>query len=540
MKRLVEKFAALIHVGYENEPIALVIQKTGFQLIEFISKIHNARRQSALCHRRRTPIALTMVGCVAVFSQLVCQTPLKANTSERPNIVMIIADDQAWMDYGFMGNDLVHTPNLDRLASQSARFVNGYVPSSVCRPSLVSILTGLYPHQHGVHFNHGPPGNSGYNRMTSATEYRRVRSREFELIRKQPTLPRVLQKHGYRCLQTGKFWEGHWRNGGFTEGMTVFESPPESQTYGGIRTLASGVRAAHGNGDIGLQIGRETMKPIRQFIASCEGEQTPWMVWYAPYLPHQPHDSPKQFYDLAKSKGSVAEHDLPYFASIAQFDHTVGQLVDIVKSLSDEKNTLFVFVSDNGWRASKNRQKRTKHVEFAHTKRSKRAPFDDGLRTPILVRWDKVVAPSQHDGLVSSIDLMPTILSAVGVSDESSDALSGIDLMPIARGEAEPPTDRAVFGGVYPGDATSLDAPHRDIAYRWIRQGNWKLIVPHSHQNQKPWGDYLSEPALFRIDNDPFEQTNVISEQPTVASRLHSLLDQWWTPYSNANHRVKQ
>ena len=98
-------------------------------------------------------------------------TPVPASRAERPNIVYIIADDQAWPDFGFMGNDRVHTPNLDRLAAQSARFTNGYVPRSVCRPSLVSLPTGLYPHQRGVHFNHGPPGSAGYNRMTSADAY---------------------------------------------------------------------------------------------------------------------------------------------------------------------------------------------------------------------------------------------------------------------------------------------------------------------------------------------------------------------------------
>ena len=144
-----------------------------------------------------------------------------AFADQRLNIVYIIADDQSWPDYGFMGNERVHTPHLDRLAKQSARFVNGYVPSSVCRPSLVSMLTGLYPHQHHVHFNHGPPGNRGYNQMQTREEYLRTRKREFDLIKRLKTLPGELQQAGYRCLQTGKFWEGHWRNGGFTEGMTT-------------------------------------------------------------------------------------------------------------------------------------------------------------------------------------------------------------------------------------------------------------------------------------------------------------------------------
>ncbi len=110
--------------------------------------------------------------------------------ADRPNIVLIISDDQAYRDFGFMGNTQVHTPHLDRLAKQSAFFPNGYVPSSVCSPSLATLLTGRYPHQHGIHFNHPPPGNSAFNQMNDRAEYERVRERSFKLIQSQDTLPR--------------------------------------------------------------------------------------------------------------------------------------------------------------------------------------------------------------------------------------------------------------------------------------------------------------------------------------------------------------
>ncbi|MEM9283626.1 MAG: sulfatase-like hydrolase/transferase, partial [Verrucomicrobiota bacterium] len=120
-----------------------------------------------------------------------------------PNILYIISDDQSWTDFGFMGNERVHTPHLDRLAEQSALYLNGYLTTSVCRPSLVTLMTGLYPHQHGVYFNHGPPGNSAYNRMNSREAYERARKPENEIIQKVSTLPRLLaQELGYRCFQT--------------------------------------------------------------------------------------------------------------------------------------------------------------------------------------------------------------------------------------------------------------------------------------------------------------------------------------------------
>jgi uncharacterized sulfatase len=455
-----------------------------------------------------------------LFCFVVLATAQGLKAGDHPNIVFIISDDQSWADFGFMGNERVYTPNLDRLASRSALFENGYLTTSVCRPSLVTLMTGLYPHQHGIYFNHGPPGNKGYNRMNSRAEYERHRSQEFELIREVETLPRLLSKKaGYRCLQTGKFWEGHWRNAGFTEGMTTFEPPPAEQNFGGVRILASGVRVAHGNGDYGLQIGRRTMKPIKDFILVCEERGTPWMVWYAPYLPHQPHDSPQRFYDLVESRPGVKLNEIPYFASIAQFDDTVGELVEFVENYSKPENTIFVFVSDNGWSPSAQPQKGNKQ-EINHTKRSKRAPYDEGVRSPILIRWDGVIKPEIRRELVSSIDLVPTLLSAAGID---SDLMPGFDLMNAI------PDSRSVFGAIYPGDASKLGAASRDVAYRWIRRGHYKLIVP---QSPTPWGDYLGSEALFKMSVDPKETEDLseLWESSRLKEELRSELDQWWNP----------
>lgn len=447
---------------------------------------------------------------------------LSGLSADRPNIVYMISDDQAWSDYGFMGNESVHTPNLDSLAARSARFPNGYLTTSVCRPSLVTLMTGLFPHQHLVHFNHGPPGNAAFNRIVSAKEYVEKRSAEFELVRRVPTLPRLLAEAGYRCLQTGKFWEGHWRNGGFTEGMTTFTGPPASQSYGGGRKLPGGESVAHGNGDHGLAIGRETMEPIETFIHDCESKETPWFVWYAPYLPHQPHDSPERCYEIARRQPGVEAHELPYHASIVQFDETVGRLIEFVEKHSDPANTIFVFVADNGWSPSKNPEK-SRPEEFAHTSSSKRSPFDGGVRSPILIRWDGRVKPATHPGLVSSVDIVPTLLGAAGLPESARSGMSGVDLL----GEQDP--SRAVFGEIYPGDAEGLGHPEREIAYRWVRKGDYKLIVPHG---AKPWGNYLKGPALFDVTRDPGESRDLSGEAgsaETIAG-LRGLLDQWWKP----------
>jgi arylsulfatase A len=453
-------------------------------------------------------------------------------TDTRPNIVLIISDDQTWTDFGFMGNADVQTPHLDRLAEQSARFVNGYVPSSVCRPSLVTLLTGLYPHQHGVHFNHPPPGFAALTRSPEIDKARfdALRREATRFIRAVPTLPRILAGHGYRCLQTGKYWEGHWRNAGFTEGMTIAE--PSGGPYGD-KTLAGGDVVAHGNGDHGLVIGRRTMQPIYDFIDDCG--DTPFFVWYAPFLPHSPHDAPEEYYARYRGQPQLDRFRIPYYASISWFDDTVGELIDFVERRGLADNTVFLFVVDNGWEPDPDRFVAARN-EWDHTLRSKRSPFDDGLRAPILIRWNGHTHPATIEGLVSSIDVVPTLLAAAGI-DVDPFSLPGLNLLPIASGDAVVPADRAVFGEIYPGDATVLGNPARDVAYRWVRQRNLKLIVPESHDGAAPWNRYLTEPALFDVVSDPKETRDLVDDERyrDDAARLRELLDEWWSLRSDGS-----
>jgi uncharacterized sulfatase len=384
-----------------------------------------------------------------------------ADPASRPNIMMILADDQSYRDFGFMGNDLVHTPNLDRLARQSARYPNGYVPMSVCRPSLATLLTGLYPHQHGIHFNHPPPGLGVMRRTMSAEAYRRTRAKADYLIQNVPTLPRLLAANGYACLQTGKHWEGSYQTAGFTHGMTLGKPADRIGPVTGTRAQENGEWVAHGNGDAGLVIGRETMQPTYDFVDTCAGKQ-PFFVWYAPFLPHTPFDAPARFRDVY-DHDELPAHLLPYYAEIARFDATVGQLIGHLERRQLLDKTLIVFVSDNGFRPD-----RAKHER--QNKRSKLSQFEDGIRTPILIRWDGKAQPADHPQLVHTIDVVPTILAAVGLADEITPRMLGRDLWPSALGQAKL-RDRPVFGAIYPNDAQVLGRPSQHVRGKWVRQG---------------------------------------------------------------------
>ena len=461
-------------------------------------------------------------GLLLTISILSAAATGDAQAAERPNVVMILADDQAYTDFGFMGNDLVQTPHIDRLAEQSARYVNGYVPSSVCRPSLATLLTGLYPHEHGIHFNHPPPGNSRLNRMTSA-DYYAARAEAERLFAESPRLPELFARCGYDSLQTGKFWEGHYGNGGFAKGMTTGRAAGVPGCWD--KTLSDGVTVAHGNGDIGLIIGRSTMDPIPDFLDDhARPDSAPFLLWYAPVLPHEPHNAPQKYVDLYEGNAKVPRQFVRYYANCTWFDDTIGSLMEMLKQRGLMSNTLFVFVSDNGWTPSKGEHKT--YPGFHVDKRSKRSPFERGLRTPILFRWDGHIKPATHEQPCSSVDIVPTILSAAGMAGAAED-MSGIDLMPSARGETSLDAERPVFGEVYPGDASSLRHPERDVAYRWVRRGPWKLIVPHGRD---PWGGYLEKSALYHVVDDPEEQSNLIGspEQSQLVAELRAVLDGWW------------
>jgi len=386
-----------------------------------------------------------------------------------------------------MGHPQIRTPNLDRLASQSLTFSRGYVPSSLCCPSLASIITGLYPHQHKVTSNDPPipPGlkPAEFQKSDAFRGGREVMNRHLEAV---PTLPQLLARRGYVSLQTGKWWQGHFSRGGFTHGMT------------------RGSR----HGDDGLDIGRKTMQPIYDFIKTARKDDKPFFVWYAPMMPHSPHNPPERL--LEKYKGKTPSiHVARYWAMVEWFDETVGDLLEFLEKEGFSKDTIVVYVTDNGWIQ--------KPDDPGYGAKSKQSPYDGGLRTPIMIRWLDRVKPSRSEAMAMSIDLMPTLLAAIGI--KAPENLPGINLLSqraIAR-------RRGIFGECFTHNAVDLNQPLANLRWRWAIEGDWKLIVP-APQNE-PDGTL----ELYDLANDPLEEKNVAATNPEVIKRLKSRLDGWWS-----------
>jgi uncharacterized sulfatase len=294
--------------------------------------------------------------------------------------------------------------------------------------------------------------------------------------------------------------------------------PTDPPNYG-TRQQAGGEWVAHGNGDAGLDIGRDTIEPICDFVdAHADG---PFFVWYAPFLPHAPFDAPKRYSDLYRDRADVPEHLVGYYGNITRFDDTVGELIRYVETKGLARRTVFMLIVDNGYRPSR---KKSKGGDYASAdKRSKWSPYENGMRTPVLLRWDGHVKPGVQEGLVQAVDVVPTLLTAAGYADAIPD-LPGIDLLPSATGVGPLP-DRPAFGEVYPNDASVLGHPSRDLLVRWVRQGDFKLIVPQPTAKG-------AEIELFNLAQDPEEAHNLAGD-PRHADRIRDmrrLLDAWWTP----------
>ena len=418
-----------------------------------------------------------------------------------PNVVMIIGDDQAWSDFGFTGSPTIHTPNLDRLAAESAVYTRGYLPMSLYRPSLATLSTGLYAVQHKITFNYKPaefPSDESRHRQKQIEKH-------FDGL---PTLPRLLAEKGYQSLQTGKWWERPYTRGGFTQGMT----------RGG------------GHGDAGLTIGREGLRPIFDFIE--QRGDSPFFVWYAPFLPHTPHNPPQELLDKYYPEKTHSIHLGRYWAMCEWLDQTCGELLDYLDQQGLSENTLLVFVSDNGW------VQRTDSLIYPplkttrRTELSKRTPYEGGIRTPIVLRWPQRIRPKRDEQtLVSSVDLVPTILAACGI--EPTNQMQGVNLLD----QASLARRQAIYGEIYNRDPIDFPDSTSTLMSRWCISDRWRLVahyvanIPDGEIKLKQDTSYLpdGEFELYDLFDDPQEAKNVAGAHPDRVEKMRKQIEDWWT-----------
>lgn len=467
--------------------------------------------------KHRAGIKWAVLCTVVVCSLHSCTEPKVEQQPAKPNIILIISDDQAYSDYGFMGHEQISTPSIDKLASESLTFTRGYATAPLCSPSLASMITGLYAFQHGITGNdpliEEYEGAKSYGRTAPEEDfppnsYPVKRHAAYQTLSanfyKNRLLTETLSQNGYRSFQTGKWWVGSAEDAGFDAGMT----------HGDYRR---GGR----HGDEGLKIGREGLDPIYEFIEESDSLDQPYFIWYAPFLPHTPHTPPKDLEDkylaLAPSP-TVAK----YWAMVEWFDQTVGELVDHLKEVGHDENTIVIYTCDNGWIQTVDGR--------GYAPRSKRAPHEGGIRTPFMVKYPGKVVPKMDDEhVVSNVDIVPTIHGLLGLDATQLPGINVTDTKAVA-------SRKTVFAECYEHDIRDIHAPTESLQYQIAVEKDWKLVVPNSSiitkeaetRNDNIQGVYFKDLQLFNLASDPEEKKNVAAENPDVVSRMSGTIEKWW------------
>tara|TARA_Y100000588_G_scaffold372804_1_gene445872 strand:- start:2633 stop:4165 length:1533 start_codon:yes stop_codon:yes gene_type:complete len=457
----------------------------------------------------KDPMKCVIIATVLVFSIF---TSSYADTvieqhNDKPNIVLIISDDQAWSDYGFMGHLDIKTPHLDRLAANSLRFDRGYVASSLCRPSLASMVTGRFPAKNGITANDTAGGMFIINEKEETILLRGKREVLDKPVRDRyhalPSFVRELSENGYLTHQSGKWWEGSYQDGGFTHGMTEGER----------------------HGDKGLVIGREGMQPIEEFVDHALEREEPFFLWYAPFLPHTPHDPPARLLQKYQKNGR-AEDVAKYYAMIEWFDETCGELAGMLEAKGIVENTVVIYICDNGWApASTTGDWPREQALKGYAMRSKATPYENGIRTPVLVSWPGVVEPRQVDDFAHSIDLFPTIAALGGF--EVPEVLLGINLLdPKAVQER-----KTIFGSLHSTHNMKLDNPNQTLQYHWCIEGDWKLILRYQGEDTTHYKSIHSWDTapyrLFNLSEDPGEKNDLAVARLDIVKRLRKRIEDW-------------
>lgn len=426
------------------------------------------------------PVFYFLLVC-AILTSAVAVDPVK------PNIILIISDDHGFPDYGFMGNQAVTTPHLDRIASQSLLYTRGYV-MPVCSPSLACLLTGKMPHANGI------TGNDLKGERLAGEGRAKKGGRDplaRQLLSNSLILPKVLSEAGYLTFQTGKLWNVTATEVGFTSGMTD---------------------TAGRHGDAGLKIGRQGMKPIFDFIDTAQAEKKPFFVWYAPMMPHDPHTPPAEILAKYQGKGPTPKAE-KYYAMVEWFDQTCGELDEYLSKHKLTENTVILYLADNGWGAAD-----------GPGNRSKLSPYELGIRTPMFVRWPAKVKPQRDDEtLASIIDFAPTILKIADAKAPSD--LPGLDLL-----HREAMTARkSITVEAYTHDIADLAAPDMSLVTQVVIDGWSKLLIPGAVRPDKAYTSAPAEMELFDLKTDPLEVTNIAAKHPDEVKRLQEIQKAIWS-----------
>ena len=402
--------------------------------------------------------------------------------AERPNVVILLADDLGWGDVGYHGGK-IRTPNLDRLAAEGVRLERFYA-CPVCSPTRAGLMTGRYPIRFGLMRAVIPPW------------------RKYGLPTTEHTLAEMLAEAGYRQRAAiGKWHLGHSArkfhplSRGFTQFYGHYNGAIDYFTH-----LREGALDWHRDFELcedqGYStdlLGREAVRFIRQ-----SPPEAPFFLYVPLNAPHGPFQAKQE--DQRKYEQLTGRRKV-YAAMVDSMDQAIGRILDALGGRGIAENTLVLFFSDNGGVRSV--------ADNGPLRGGKAGVYEGGIRVPAVIRWPRQIPGRRRcDARMGYIDVYPTLKRIVGLTDPPPNPLDGRDMFDVIRGRAEP-ADRDFFSFI------AQSGPER-IA---VSTDNWKLIVQDVNVLD-PRAVKKGKVELFRIDRDPSEETDLAEQHPDVVRRL--------------------
>lgn len=442
--------------------------------------------------------------------------------ADRPNVIVIMTDDQGYGDFGSTGNPIIRTPHLDAIAARGAQMSTFYV-SPVCSPTRASLLTGRYNFRTGVIDTwHG----------MSLMDPREV------------TMAEILRDAGYR---TGIF--GKWHLGDNTPMRPQDQGFEESLVHrgGGIGQPSDPPGGEGKYTDAILFHRGETVQTsgyvtdvyfdyAMRWIEEAHGSGVPFFAYIPTNAPHSPlADVPQDLYesylreDLGSDRlsGGVG-NPLPdqlnedaiarVYSMITNIDDNVGRLFERLDALGITDNTLVIFFSDNGAAGPRYN---------AGLWGLKTSVWEGGVRSPLFMHWPaRLPSGGSSDEVVAHIDILPTVLDAVGLSSDGR-RLDGRSFLPLLTNEAAEWSDRPIVIQAHRGSV-----PQRYHNFM-IREGRWKLVHASGFGRESFEGDPTFRP--FDLEADPFEEFDLSADSREVVTRLRRSYDAWFDDVGGDN-----
>lgn len=445
---------------------------------------------------KKIKFVLISILTLALFNTAQAKTP-----KEKPNVLLIFVDDMGYGDLSCYGAQDVKTPYIDKLASDGLRCTDFHVAAPVCGPSRASLMTGRYP------MRCGQPGFPGTQSKTLQYEFKGLHPDEM-------TIASLLKEQDYATMCIGKWHLGlengfHPTDRGFDEFYGIESNwVTHAPTY---RHLYEGKEMIEEDVVFETLMNKYTKRAIR-FMK--ENKEKPFFLYLAHNAVHSPIKPSPEF--IGTSQGSL------YGDYTQELDYYVGQVIDALDELNLAKNTLVIFLSDNG-------------PAICHFGGSagplnggKYCTMEGGFRIPAIFRWPGNIAKGDCNTMLSSMDLFPTIAALAGAEMPDDRVYDGKDILPILEaGKGESPHEYYYY--------------YNGMNLQALRKGPWKLHLPRTLEDQPFWsqktneqpfsGNYLknisckglealTKPLLFNLDTDMGELQNIAKQHPEIVKEL--------------------